>query len=160
MSRRFGNAQHVVRVAGVFLAGFLLFLIVRARFIPADFGTEGFYRLGARVDAMAKPLAYGGEVECVFCHSEQDDLRKAGRHANVKCESCHGPSWKHTQEATDIRPPKIDLPTLCVTCHTKAAGKPAAFPQVVPVSHYPGRACVSCHQPHKPKAERPKELAK
>ena len=160
MRRRFGNVQHVIRVAAVFFAGFLLFVVVRAWFIPADFGAEGFYRLGARVDAMTKPLAYGGEVECVSCHSDQDDLRKTGRHVNVKCEACHGPSWKHTQDATEVRTPTMDLPKLCVGCHTKAAGKPALFPQVVAASHYAGRACASCHQPHKPKAEKPKEPAK
>jgi hypothetical protein len=158
--RRFANAQHVIRVAAVFLAGFLLFLVVRARFIPAGFGAEGFYRMGARVEAMSKPLAYGGEAECISCHNEQDDVRKAGRHAKVKCEACHGPSWKHTQEATDVHTPKIDLPALCLRCHTRTAGKPALIPQVVAASHYPGRACESCHQPHKPKAEKSKEPVK
>jgi hypothetical protein len=160
VNRRFGNVQHVIRIAGIFLAGFLLFLIVRAWFIPSDFGVEGFYRMGARLDAMAKPLAYGGEVECVSCHNEADDLRRTGRHAKVKCEACHGPSWKHTQEASDVKTPTIELPKLCLTCHTKAAGKPADFPQIVAVSHYPARACADCHQPHKPKAEPVKEPAR
>jgi hypothetical protein len=160
VGRRFGNIQHVVRVATIFLAGFLLFLIVRVWFIPSDFGVEGFYRTSARVDAMAKPLVYAGEVECVLCHSEQDELRQTGRHAKVNCEACHGPSWKHTQEPTDVHPTKIDLATLCVRCHTRAAGKPAAFPQVAAASHYPARGCVDCHQPHKPKAEPPKEPAR
>jgi hypothetical protein len=157
VSRRFGNVQHVIRAAGIFLAGFLLFLIVRGRLVPADFGVEGFYRAGARVDAMARPLAYAGEVECVSCHNEADDVRKTGRHSIVKCEACHGPSWKHAQEASDVKPPTIDVARLCPTCHVKAAGKPSKFPQVALVSHYPNRACTECHQPHQPKAEPPKE---
>jgi hypothetical protein len=160
VGRRFGHVQHVVRVAGIFLAGVLLFLIVRAQLIPSDFGAEGFYRLSARVDAMGKPFVYGSETDCVFCHTDQDELRMKGRHVKVKCEACHGPSWKHSQEATDVRTPKLDLTKLCVRCHTKAAGKPAAFPQIVAASHYPARACVDCHQPHQPKAEAPKEPAR
>jgi hypothetical protein len=157
VSRRFANVEHVIRVVGLLLAGFLLFLIVRRQFVPDDFGVEGFYRAGARVEAMARPLAYGGEPECVFCHGEQDDLRKTGRHAIVKCEACHGPSWKHVQEPSDVLPTKLDVGVLCVRCHVRSAGKPASFPQVVAVSHYPARTCVECHQPHRPKAEPMKE---
>lgn len=157
MSRRFGNVQHIVRVATIFAAGFLLFVIVRAGLVPADFGVDGFYRAGARVEAMGLPLSYSEDATCAVCHSEVDDLRKTARHATVKCEACHGPNWKHAEDP-DVKPAALDSGTLCLGCHTRSAGKPAKFPQVIKTEHEPGRGCTECHRPHHPKIERGKEL--
>jgi hypothetical protein len=157
LSGRFGHFQHVVRVALLFLSGFLLFLIVRARLVPDDFGVYGFYRAGALIAAQGLPLSYAGETACLDCHSDAGDVRKEGRHAIVKCEACHRPMWKHAQEPSDVPPPKLDPRALCLGCHTKAPGKPVTFPQIVIAAHEPNRPCLDCHAAHRPKVDPPKE---
>jgi hypothetical protein len=156
VSGRFKDIRHVLRVAGLFLAGFLLFVIVRARLVPDDFGVYGFYRAGALADVQARPIVYAGEGDCLVCHSEVDDVRKVSRHKIIKCEACHGPLWKHVQDP-DVKPATLDPRGLCLTCHTKAAGKYVGFPQVVIAAHEPNRPCTDCHAPHRPKVEKKSE---
>lgn len=44
---------------------------------------------------------------------------------------------------------------ICVACHGKAIGRPAAFPQVDLARHYAGASCLWCHNPHDATAVRP-----
>ena len=91
--------DHVLRVLGLFAAGFTVFLVVRHFMIPADFGLYGFYRGGALADAatVQAPL-HAGEAVCLDCHSDVGKVRQDARHAKVRCEACHGPLAAH---ATD-----------------------------------------------------------
>ena len=74
MSNRFKNYEHVVRMAGLFLAGVALFLVARAILTPKDFGRYGFYRPAALDDIKAHKLSYAGHASCAECHSEQGRL--------------------------------------------------------------------------------------
>jgi hypothetical protein len=44
---RFRDAEHLARLAGLFLAGAALFVVLRAALVPDDFGVYGHYRAGA-----------------------------------------------------------------------------------------------------------------
>ncbi|HUL73999.1 MAG TPA: cytochrome c3 family protein [Vicinamibacterales bacterium] len=151
MANRFGHYTHIVRMAGLFAAGFLVFLFIRWALIPADFGVYGFYRAGALDDARARPASYVGESTCLDCHGQIGDERQGSKHAQVHCEACHGPLAKHASGDFEIKPRALNPRTLCLTCHTQLAGKPADFPQIDPADHGGDGACTECHKPHHPK---------
>jgi predicted CXXCH cytochrome family protein len=148
MPGRFGHYQHVVRMASLFAIGFGAFVVVRAMLIPDDFGVLGFYRAGAIEDAKLVAPKYAGQAVCVECHSDVGELRSTGAHVKVSCEACHGPLASHVADF-QVKPRALDPRTLCLQCHTAAAGKPRDFPQIVPADHFEG-ACKDCHTPHKP----------
>ncbi len=150
MRRWFHDSGHLVRPAVVLLAGLALFLVVRAAVIPKGFGRYGPYRPGALDAIRQRPISYAGQDACVLCHEEQANARKAGKHAHVACEACHGPLAKHADDPTANVPKLPDVADLCRRCHEKDAAKPAGFPQVVTAEHSGGMACNACHQPHNP----------
>jgi len=143
--------DHIVRVLGLYAAGFTVFLIVRYFMIPADFGLYGFYRAGALDDVRKQVPLYAGETACLDCHEDVSQVRLESRHKTVRCEACHGPLAKHIADPTVVKPPTIDSKVLCVRCHTTQGGLPVGFPNVVPASHAGDLACTDCHQPHSPK---------
>jgi len=149
MGRGRGHYQHVVRVGGLFAAGFAVFLIVRWALIPDGFGVYGFYRAGALDDNRNLPAAFAGQQLCVDCHTDVDALRQDGGHGLVKCEACHGPLARHASGDFEIRPRALNPRLLCLGCHAQLAGKPAAFPQIVFEEHF-GDTCIDCHRPHRP----------
>jgi hypothetical protein len=144
------NYQHVFRVAGLFAAGFVAFVVVRWALVPADFGAYGFYRGGALTDARAIPVKYGGEAACVDCHSEADEARKGARHEKIKCEACHGPLASHATGDETAKPRALNPRLLCLQCHTQLQGQPSTFPKVVPADHGGDGPCTECHKPHRP----------
>ena len=150
MSGRFQHYDHVIRVAGLFVGGIALFLVLRLIFIPADFGTLGFYRAGALDDARAVPANYAGQDICTVCHSDIDELRQAARHTEVSCEACHGPAASHVEDF-ELKPTIENPRAVCVRCHAASAGKPAFLPQVVPDEHAGDFSCTDCHNPHDPR---------
>ena len=143
---------HVVRVLGLFAAGFVAFLVVRGFLIPSDFGVYGFYRAGALVDARARAPLYAGEPVCADCHSDVVELRAQARHKIVRCEACHGPLPIHATGDLSIKPRALNPRQLCLTCHIAGTGKPAAFPQIG-LDHAGDGPCTECHKPHRPKVD-------
>ena len=156
MNRPPGHYGHVLRVAALFGAGFAIFLVVRAVLIPADFGELGFYRAGALAANTERLPSFAGEAGCVDCHGGVVDVRKGSRHEPVRCEACHGPSWKHADD-TSVKTPTPEMPRLCLRCHLQQAGKPKDFLQIVIADHFEGMPCVDCHQPHRPAIDPNKE---
>ena len=151
MSSRFGPYEHVVRMGGLFVIGIGAFLVLRAVFVPDDFGVYGHYRAGALDDNRKAPLAYAGRAACESCHPDIVETRKGGRHEPIGCEACHGPLAKYAaQEEGAPAPVKPKPREGCLTCHSKDGSKPAAYPQVVASEHAPEGACTDCHNPHKP----------
>jgi Cytochrome c554 and c-prime len=141
-------------MAGVFAVGFAVFVTGRSFLIPPDFGKFGFYRAGALDDVMARPMKYAGEETCVVCHSAVDEARQNSRHQRIHCEACHGPLLSHVNSDFTTKPAEPNPRLLCLTCHTKMAGKPDTFPQIVPTGHFGDGACTDCHQPHHPKIKK------
>jgi hypothetical protein len=144
------DAGHLLRLAGVLAAGFVLFLVVRAVFVPKTFGQYGHYRGSALADIAARPVRFAGHQTCETCHADVLDKKKDGKHAHVNCEACHGPLAGHADDPTSVEPAKLDTAVLCARCHQENAAKPKSFPQVAASEHSGGMPCDTCHQPHSP----------
>jgi hypothetical protein len=149
---RFKDFEHVVRVAMLLAGGLVVFVVIRQAYIPVDFGALGFYRAGALQANQALPINYGGQPACVDCHSALEGTPKENRHSTIRCEACHGPLARHAADADNNKPKVLNPRLLCLSCHTKGAGKPDWFPQIVPATHEPNRVCGDCHPAHRPKA--------
>jgi cytochrome c554/c'-like protein len=149
MQVRFRDVEHVLRIGVIFVVAVAAFLVWRSWMVPPDFGKYGHFRAGALEDGMRRPVVYAGQAACVDCHSDVAELRKAGRHAHVACEACHGPLSQHAVGEGDkpVRPQALKL---CPVCHAAGQGKPKTFPQVVVQDHMGDTACTECHKAHSP----------
>jgi hypothetical protein len=144
------DSGHLFRLAAVFVAGILLFLVIRGFLVPKSFGQYGHYRGDAIAEMAARPVNFAGHETCESCHADVLSKKKDGKHAHVNCEACHGPLAKHSDDPASVKPDKFDTAVLCVRCHEANAAKPKAFPQVASVDHSTGLPCETCHQPHSP----------
>jgi hypothetical protein len=151
LGQRFKDQEHLLRVAGLFLVGLLAFLLLKAVLVPEGFGRYGHYRAGALDDARARPVAFAGSGACTDCHSDVVDAKKAGKHAGVRCEACHGALASHAQadDAVATKPPRPTA-ALCAVCHSANVAKPAGFPQVQVKEHAEPGTCLECHKAHQP----------
>ena len=147
---KFKDAEHLVRLVVVCAAVLVVFLLVRAHFIPKSFGEYGHYRGNALAEASSKPIFYAGHQACEDCHADVLEVKKAGKHAGVNCEACHGPLAKHAEDPGSVVPQLPDTAVLCARCHEANIAKPKGFPQVVSKEHSGGEVCKSCHVPHSP----------
>jgi predicted CXXCH cytochrome family protein len=150
VSSRFRDYEHVVRIAALFMAGTVAFLVWRSFMVPTDFGVYGHFRAGALTDNMQRPLVHAGRAACAECHGDVAEVWHTGRHSIVGCESCHGALARHASGEDTTTPRRPDGRTLCIQCHAKTAGKPVAFPQVVVSEHAGDNVCKDCHVPHSP----------
>jgi len=144
------DAQHLLRVAGVFLAGVLAFLGIRAFLVPRSFGEYGHYRGDAIAEVAALPVVHAGHQTCEMCHTDILEQKSKGKHSGVACEACHGPQAKHADDPGSILPPKPNAAVLCAQCHEASAAKPPSFPQVITTEHSGGAICTACHSAHNP----------
>lgn len=149
----FKDTSHLFRFGGLFVLAFLAFLVIRHFVIPPTFGLYGHYRAAAITEIAAHPLHYAGHQACESCHTDVQDTKKAGKHAGVNCEACHGPQEKHAEDPGAVIPAKLDTATLCVRCHAASAARPRNFPQVNAAEHANGVPCETCHQPHSPEID-------
>lgn len=147
---KFKDSAHLIRLAGVFLLGAVLFVALRAAVIPKSFGQYGPYRGAALKGIMSRPLAYAGHEVCEGCHPEEAETKAKGVHARVNCESCHGPLAKHAEDPGTVVPVLPEVAKLCVRCHSENIAKPSGFPQVDAKEHAQGQPCTACHKPHSP----------
>ncbi len=153
MGALFGHKGHLVRVAALFAAGIVVFLVMRAVLVPKGFGLYGHYRAGALDDNRARTLVHAGRAACLDCHADQAAALKGGRHARVRCEACHGPLGRHAADPMGQKAVKPDSRVLCARCHQANVARPARFPQIEVADHAGGEACTSCHQTHDPLGE-------
>lgn len=148
--RSFKDAEHLLRLAAVFVLGLIAFLVLRALLVPRSFGQYGHYRGNAIGEIAALTVSYAGHQVCEGCHSDVLEVKSKGVHKGVACESCHGPLAKHADDPALVRPVKLDTSKLCVRCHEENLAKPKNFAQVASKDHSGGAACDSCHQAHSP----------
>ncbi|MFA6956045.1 MAG: hypothetical protein WC538_09260 [Thermoanaerobaculia bacterium] len=146
----FRNTQHLLRMAGIFAIGILIFVVMRVLFVPAGFGRLGHYRAPAITDNMAKPISYAGRDACGACHGDIVAARAASKHAIIGCEACHGPLAKHAADPRKTKAVKPKAAALCPVCHEINVARPKFIKQVNSAEHSGGDACDSCHQPHTP----------
>ena len=152
MRSPFGHYEHLVRVAVLFGAAVLVFILVQGFLVPDDFGTYGHYRAGALDDNRNRPFVHAGRAACVECHSDVPESAAGGGHAAIRCEACHGPLARHAEDPA-VEPGRPDAATLCARCHAAIAARPAGFPQVDVADHSAGEVCLTCHTAHNPGME-------
>jgi ribosomal protein S27AE len=99
---------------------------------------------------IARPLRHAGSDACAECH-DQFNVKKAGYHRNLSCETCHGPAKEHAEDPTEKKPNLPRLREFCVRCHAYNPSRPTGFPQINPAAHNPLKPCITCHDPHDPK---------
>lgn len=151
VARRFGHAEHLVRLAGLFVVGISAFLVVRAVAVPEGFGRHGHFRAGALDDNRAQQALFAGRQACADCHDDVAATAADGAHAGVGCESCHGALATHALDDPGAQTPVALEPlAVCMVCHRLNAGKAAGFPQVDAEEHAAGEDCTLCHDPHSP----------
>ena len=155
MPKLFPHSQHLLRIAGLFLHGLVLFIILRAIFIPRGFGELGHYRVGALADNRAKAVHFAGRKACLECHTDVEEAQKGSRHAAVSCEACHGPQNAHAtapdpSAAKPKKPEPATIIQLCLGCHENNVAKPKGFKQIDPKAHMGGGRCTECHKHHAP----------
>jgi hypothetical protein len=148
---RFGDYEHLLRVVGLFAAGLVVFLLLKAVLVPASFGLYGHYRAAALEENRARPVAFAGHAACEECHADVVEARKGSKHARVSCEACHGALARHAAGDESDAKPARPTAALCLTCHAPSVAKPAAFPQVSTKDHAEPGTCLECHKPHSPK---------
>ena len=143
----------------------LVMMVVSLVLAAGAFATSTLYgQFGApRTDASA--LAWAGRpvvysiTNCRTCHSGQAAAEAAAGHADLICETCHVPSVDHPGNVAGVLQALVaSTSTLCATCHAQAPGRPIRFPQVDPPGHYPGAACLQCHDPHTTAAASPPQV--
>ena len=144
------DAEHLLRLALLFGAGIVIFLVVRAFLLPAGFGEMGHFRTGAIAANQQKTLHFAGRAACDECHSEVVAQLAAAKHAKVGCESCHGPAASHVADPDATKPAKLDAVDLCSRCHAANPSRPKSQPQIVVAEHSEGAACTECHDAHDP----------
>lgn len=154
-TKLFQNSQHLVRIAGLFLLGLLIFVLLRAVFIPKGFGEFGHYRSGALADNRGKQVVFAGRKACLECHTDVEEAQKGSRHATLSCEVCHGAQSAHAAAAdpSALKPKKPEaaaIATLCLGCHEANVAKPKGFKQIDAKSHMGGKRCTECHKHHAP----------
>jgi hypothetical protein len=155
MSKLFPNSQHLVRVAGLLVLGLVIFIVLRAIFIPKGFGALGHYRVGALADNRGKPVKFAGKKACLECHTDVEEALKGSRHSTLSCEVCHGPQSAHATAADPSamkpkKPEAANIIHLCLTCHEANIAKPKGFKQIDPKAHMGGGRCTECHTHHSP----------
>jgi predicted CXXCH cytochrome family protein len=144
----------------VVIAIVVLILVVRAFYVPSDFGiqargyTFGFHRLGNEQDWKSFPSKYKNRDYCKDCHEEKVSSLATSKHSIIQCENCHGAAFNHPED-----PEKLAINRsrdLCIRCHsqlvTPSSGR-SAIPGIDPATHNPDTACVECHNPHHPNLE-------
>lgn len=159
MRELFKDKEHLVRVAALAVAGFLVFLLAKALLVPAGFGAYGHFRAGALDDNRARPLVFAGRQACADCHEDIVKARHGSKHAAIGCETCHGPLEKHAADPSALTPERPDQRDLCLGCHHENAARPAFIRQVNPQDHGEPGPCTACHKAHHPEMEEPAPAA-
>lgn len=152
--------RHLYR-AGILVASLLVFIFFGLRAIPVpavlvDFGFHPKNERENRELWASLPVQFASSSICVNCHQEQYTMWQKGNHRTVNCENCHGPAGEHLATGA---PPVVSHSTkeLCGTCHNRLISRPSTIRQV-DMTEMGGQAdCVTCHDPHEPRAGMPPE---
>ncbi|HUG54555.1 MAG TPA: hypothetical protein VMR21_13190 [Vicinamibacteria bacterium] len=148
-TRGLRDAEHLIRVAVLFVAGVIGFAVVQRLLVPEGFGELGHYRTGALADNRSRPVVFAGGAACQECHSDVAETKARGGHARPSCEACHGALARHAADP-EVKPVRPDGRTLCMRCHAVLVGRPGAFPQVDVDDHAGEATCTECHAAHDP----------
>lgn len=142
--------RQLIPLAILFAAALVVLLAARYVLVPETFGDQGHYRAAAIGEVAGQEMVYAGYQVCGDCHDDIMATKQESNHAGLSCEVCHGPAAVHANAPDEVLP---DIPrgrTACPICHNYNPSRPSGFPQVIEARHNPGKACVTCHNPHAP----------
>ncbi|MBI3076774.1 MAG: hypothetical protein HYY85_07295 [Deltaproteobacteria bacterium] len=142
--------DQLIRLAVPFVVIVAALVVAKAALTPPTFGRYGHYRASAVDEIAAQPIRYAGQQACANCHEEVGNKKAASYHRGVSCEVCHGAARAHTESPGEHKPPKPKERGFCPLCHSFNPSRPTGFPQISPITHNPGKPCISCHNPHDP----------
>jgi DnaJ-class molecular chaperone len=140
----------VTRIAVVTAVLLALVVLVRFFVIPASYFSRELHEAATVRRETVKPISFAGAATCAECHEEEADRKSKGYHRGLACETCHGPSAKHAEEPTEVKPFAPRERKFCPLCHAYDSARPTGFPQINPIAHNPLRPCITCHDPHDP----------
>lgn len=148
------------RLVLVFVGIVALVLIVRMVVLPESWGEYGYYRGDYIEEEAARPLVHGTNDSCKSCHETVYEMKHAGAHHRLSCETCHAPLVEHVRDGEKF----ADMPVrrgeaqtqLCLKCHQRVIGRPETFPMIDAAAHLdeqgvrPTHECNRCHTVHAP----------
>ncbi len=152
--------RHLFRAGAVLLTVLIvIFVGLRVMPLPAFLTEFGFHPKNTESNLeewSSLPIQYLQSSVCLDCHQDKYSIWEQGNHRTVNCESCHGPTRKHLE--TKARLVVDTSRELCGLCHAKLVSRPSDFPQV-DMGEMGGQAdCITCHDPHDPRAGMPPQV--
>jgi hypothetical protein len=143
-----------IQLKRLFILGVVVvsvFLLLKYLLTPDSFGEYGHYRGKALEEIAAHQPKYMGSKTCVKCHDSIVTIKNEGYHADIQCENCHGPAYKHNLNPKKEKLNKPDTREFCARCHSINKARPAkAITQQNIKEHNPDKKCSKCHNPHEP----------
>ena len=90
--------EQVTRLGIVIAVIVAVVVLLRFVILPESLFSARPHQAAAVEREMAKPLRHAGVAACRECHEEQFELKYGGKHRNIGCENCHGPSATHAAD--------------------------------------------------------------
>ena len=155
MSKLPSPSAHLIRLAMVLVAGFIIFVGLKIWQTPDTWNFEVWYRGGTLEDMKKLPRIHGGNESCKSCHADEYEDATSYKHKTLNCEGCHGELSKHIKDDKKIGDAKGKDNWVCLNCHEERISRPKDHKQ------FPGKVkrhqgikagtfCVKCHDPHDP----------
>ena len=139
------------RLIPLFVVFVGLFLLARHFLIPESFGKYGHYRGNSLQDNAEQEPHYAGSTICLDCHEDIVQIKESDLHAEIACETCHGPCQAHVDDYENVRVDKPSSRDHCALCHAlNPARNKKVITQIDPKEHNIDKACIECHNPHAP----------
>ncbi|HDL02137.1 MAG TPA: hypothetical protein ENH23_07890 [candidate division Zixibacteria bacterium] len=142
--------QQLIPLAIILVIVIGVFIAATDMFVPESFGKLGHFRADAIQENMALEQVYAGSDACYDCHDDIVETKSKSYHKGLACEVCHGAAMKHIDSPEDFIPNAPRGRGYCPLCHGYNPSRPSGFPQIIADRHNPGKACMSCHNPHNP----------
>lgn len=142
--------RQIISLALLFVAAIAALIAARILLIPKSFGKYGHYRAAAVDEIAARPINYAGYQVCGECHDDIYAVKENSNHRGLSCEVCHGPAARHVDAPDEYVPDAPRGRGYCPLCHGYNPSRPTGFPQIITALHNPGKACMTCHNPHAP----------
>jgi len=157
--------NHLYRLALLLIVAVVGFIYVKDWFVPDGWDEQKWYRAVALEELKVQPVSFSGNKNCMEqCHGKTrkdhaaiGELLASSVHANLSCESCHGPLFEsgHQKTGPALVPRDSEL---CLRCHDSVAARPVKVGlfnesqmahQALEVKR--NSNCVVCHDPHAPR---------
>ncbi|MBU1319201.1 MAG: hypothetical protein KKG33_01080 [candidate division Zixibacteria bacterium] len=142
--------QQLIPLAILFAAALAALIVARQLLVPDSFGEYSHYRADAVDEIASLDISYAGSNACFDCHDDIFEIKQESNHSGLTCEVCHGPAAEHVDAPDEFTPSAPRGRGYCPLCHGYNPSRPSGFPQILAELHNPGRACMTCHDPHNP----------